>query len=148
VSSNHYAPPRPQRQYVPGRVANRAGYQRRTIREPDWVAVKRFIEGERGLRLAAVDRDAAIDRLDSYGLSARQVALWLGVTQRTVQRRRSERWRQRILRQVAEERFGPLTPELERETEAQPPPVGFPDAPAKHREDLPTALPFRGRRPT
>lgn len=91
-----YRPPRPRPQrnyYVRGRSANLRGPHRCTVTEPDVIAVERFVGGDRSLTLAKVERDAAIDRLDRYGYSATQIALRLGVTQRTVTRRRAERRR-------------------------------------------------------
>jgi hypothetical protein len=83
--------PSAQRTYVPGRVINRHGPRRSTVLEPDEVAVDRALGGDRSLRLAVTERDAAIDRLDRYGLSAQQIAHRLGITMRTVQRRRAMR---------------------------------------------------------
>lgn len=77
--------------YVPGRGVNRCGPRRQTVTEPDWAAVDRALGGDRSLTLAVADRYDAIDRLDQLGLSARQIAVRLGVTMRTVQRRRAER---------------------------------------------------------
>lgn len=92
-----YCPPRrpQQRTYVSGRRGNNRGPTRRTVVEPDEIAVERFVGGDRSLTLAKVERDAAIDRLDRYGLSAREVAIRLGLTQRTVTRRRAERRQER-----------------------------------------------------
>lgn len=91
-----YQPPRhepkkPQRTYVRGRLTNRRGAHRSTVTEPDWVAVERRLAGDLSLVLSKVERDEAIDRLDRLGLSAREIAVRLGTTVRTVQRRRAAR---------------------------------------------------------
>jgi hypothetical protein len=95
-----YRPPppaRPQRTYVRSQLGTQArrGPHRTTVTEPDEIAVERFVGGDRSLVLAKVERDAAIDRLDRHGMSAREVAIRLGLTQRTVQRRRTERRQER-----------------------------------------------------
>jgi hypothetical protein len=69
---------RPQRATVP-------------LSEADWVAVERLLAGDRSVPACASERDAAIDRLDGLGLSQRQIAIRLGVTMRTVARRRAAR---------------------------------------------------------
>lgn len=73
-----------QRTYVRGRAINcgpgAPGF--------DEIAVDRAVAGDRTVRLNALERWAAIDRLDARGMSARQVAEQLGVTTRTVTRRR------------------------------------------------------------
>ena len=78
-------------EYIPGRVHNLYGPRRCTVDDPDEVAVERAAGGDRALVLAAIERDLAIDTLDRVGLSAAQVARRLGVTVRTVQRRRRAR---------------------------------------------------------
>lgn len=88
------APPKPKKwreRYVPGRQHNKKGAHRTTVTEPDWVAVERALGGDRTLVLAKCERDEAIDRVDRHGASARQVAIRLGLSARTVQRRRAER---------------------------------------------------------
>ncbi|MEV4767777.1 hypothetical protein [Micromonospora humida] len=79
------------RRYVPGRQHNKKGPHRTTVTEPDWVAVERALAGDRTLVLAKADRDDAMDRVDRNGASARDVAIRLGLSARTVQRRRAER---------------------------------------------------------
>jgi DNA-binding NarL/FixJ family response regulator len=64
---------------------------RSTVTEPDLVAVDRALAGDHRIILAKVERDAAIDRLDSYGLTAREVAERLATAERTVTRRRRAR---------------------------------------------------------
>jgi hypothetical protein len=78
--------------YVPGRPHNRYGPRRRTVPDDaiDPVAVERAAAGDRSIVLAVAERAAAIDTLDRYGLSAREVAIRLGVTTRTVTRRRAD----------------------------------------------------------
>jgi DNA-directed RNA polymerase specialized sigma24 family protein len=61
--------------------------------EADWVVVERLLAGDRSVRACASERDAAIDRLDGLGLSQQQIAVRLGVTMRTVSRRRAARRR-------------------------------------------------------
>lgn len=73
------------------RSANKRGPRRKTVTEPDWAVVERVLAGDRSLTLAVVERDEAIDRLDRQGLSAANVALRLGITRRTVNRRRAKR---------------------------------------------------------
>ena len=89
------SPARRKRPYrdVPGRAHNRRGPNRLTVTEPDDAAVERLLSGDRSLVVAKVDRDAALDAVDRGGLSAREVAIRLGVTARTVKRRRAERKR-------------------------------------------------------
>jgi transcriptional regulator with GAF, ATPase, and Fis domain len=82
---------RPQRSYIQGSRRNCRGAHRKTVLEADWVAVERACGGDRSLILATLERDIAIDRLDSNGFSAAQTARRLGITTRTVQRRRSQR---------------------------------------------------------
>ena len=91
-----YRPPAParktpQRTYVPGREHNKRGAHRLTVTEPDWAAVERALAGDRSIVLAKADRDDAMDRIDRGGASAREVAIRLGMSARTVQRRRAER---------------------------------------------------------
>ena len=74
-----------------GRYANRYGHQGRTSPPPDPVAVERAAAGDRPVVLSKAERDAAIDLLDRLGLPAREVAARLGMTIRTVQRRRAAR---------------------------------------------------------
>lgn len=81
----------PQREYVRGRAENRLCLKRTQAPEADWVAVERALAGDRSIALTKVERDEAIDRLDRQGLSAREVAVRLGITTRTVNRRRAER---------------------------------------------------------
>lgn len=85
-------PTKQRRRYVPGRQHNKRG-PRTTVTEPDWAAVERALTGDRSIVLAKVERDEAIDRVDRNGASARQVAVRLGLSARTVQRRRADRTR-------------------------------------------------------
>lgn len=82
---------RPRREYVPGRRINHRGASRLTVTEPDEAAVERRISGDLRVVLTKAERDAAIDWLDRYGLSAKQIGIRLGLAQRTVQRRRAAR---------------------------------------------------------
>lgn len=105
------------REYVRGRLSNCRGPRRRTVAEPDPLAVDLLASGYRDLVVAAVERDAAIDALDRTGLPSREVAVRLGITQRTVVRRRAARRaeaRRALLAAVVVERFGALA-DLERE---------------------------------
>ncbi|MEU7590703.1 hypothetical protein AB0A95_30980 [Micromonospora sp. NPDC049230] len=75
------------RPYIRGRNSNKAGG--RSGLDP--IAVERAVAGDRTLRLTTVERRAAIDRLDSFGYTAAEVAVRLGITCRTVQRQRARR---------------------------------------------------------
>jgi hypothetical protein len=92
-----YRPARsaPQRRYISGRLQNMLGPRLRTVTEPDEIAVDRAVGGDQSLRLAVIERGAAIAKLDRFGLSASEIAVRLGTTQRTV-----ERWRARNRRQA------------------------------------------------
>jgi hypothetical protein len=57
----------------------------------DPVAVERLVAGTFTGIASCDELHAAIDRLDGYGWSARQIATRLGCHQRTVQRHRNER---------------------------------------------------------
>lgn len=59
----------------------------------DQVNVERLLAGL-NVSVAASERDAAIDFLDSFGKTAEQIALQLRCCMRTVQRRRVARSRQ------------------------------------------------------
>lgn len=83
--------PKKRRRYVPGRQHNKRGPHRTTVTEPDWAAVERALDGDRSIVLAKCERDEAIDRADRGGASARQIAIRLGLSARTVQRRRADR---------------------------------------------------------
>lgn len=103
-------------EYVRGLMANLRG-PRQTVTDPDPIAVERLVSGvsgDRPLVLAKVERDAAIDLLDSRRWSSRDIAQRLGFTQRTVVRRRHHRRRLSLLGQVLRERFGTVA-QLERE---------------------------------
>lgn len=89
------------RRYIPGRVSNRRG----AYAGLDPVAVDRAVGGDRDVPLSRPERRAAIDRLDASGLSAAEIARRLGVTTRTVTRRRAAR---RMRSALLVERYGPL----------------------------------------
>lgn len=57
----------------------------------DWVKVERAVAGDLTLRLTYPELAEAIDRLDRRRWSAEEIAQKLGVTHRTVQRRRAAR---------------------------------------------------------
>lgn len=80
-----------ERDYVTGHRHNCRGPRRTTVVEPDEIAVQRYVGGDRPAVLATVDRDAAIDYLDARKCSAREIAVQLGLTMRTVTRRRAAR---------------------------------------------------------
>lgn len=84
-----------------GAYRNRLGRHLRHDPEPDWAAVERAVAGERPEVLTAAERAAAIDRLDACGLSAREVAVRLGMTVRTVQRRRAARRQEQMREEVS-----------------------------------------------
>ncbi|OKI47209.1 helix-turn-helix domain-containing protein [Micromonospora sp. CB01531] len=91
------------RPYIRGRMSNR-GSRRGPV---DPMAVDRAVGGDRALRLTVDERQAAIDVLDAQGLSANAIAIRLGISARTVHRRRSARARQ-MEAGLLIERFGPL----------------------------------------
>lgn len=78
------------RQLPPGQWP-RTGSIRRTEPELDWIAAERILAGNPPERTTVADRIAALDLADSHGASARQVAIRLRCSTRTVQRRRAER---------------------------------------------------------
>jgi hypothetical protein len=57
----------------------------------DWVKVERAIAGDRSFRLTVPELADAIARLDRFGRTAEQIAVRLGVAERTVQRHRTAR---------------------------------------------------------
>lgn len=57
----------------------------------DEMAVVRAVAGDLAIVLTMPELDEAIDRLDQGGRSAEQIARHLGITSRTVTRRRAER---------------------------------------------------------
>lgn len=59
--------------------------------KPDEIAVERLLRGFTDFNHSPADRDAALDKADVGGATAREVASRLGCTMRTVQRRRAER---------------------------------------------------------
>lgn len=77
--------------HVRGNRDNWLGARPATVPQPDPIAVYRWLDGDRTIRLAVVDRWAAIDQLDRFGYSAAYVARRVGVSQRTVVRRRTQR---------------------------------------------------------
>lgn len=81
---------------IKGHVANRSGRRRKThgIETIDHVVVERAIAGARPEGITVVEREAAIDRLDSYGLTPSEIALRLGLSVRTIFRRREARRRE------------------------------------------------------
>ncbi|MEU3426624.1 helix-turn-helix domain-containing protein [Streptomyces gardneri] len=56
---------------------------------PDEIAVDRAVMGEPPARLTPRERQAAVQRLDRRGLTARQIAECIGCTPRTVHRIRN-----------------------------------------------------------
>jgi len=85
------------RNYPKGNLEyNRWGARRTTVPQElfDPVAVDRILSGDRPARVAVADRYAAIDQLDGPGVTARSIAERVGVSPRTVQRRRAERRRE------------------------------------------------------
>jgi DNA-binding CsgD family transcriptional regulator len=64
------------------------GGPRRRATDVDEIAVERAVAGER-LTLTLRERGLAIDRLTRAGLSARQIGLRLGISDRTVGRYRA-----------------------------------------------------------
>lgn len=87
------------RSYVPGRQVNLAGSRTWF----DEIAVERAVGGDRSLILSVPERSAAIDQLDKLGKSATEIAIRLGCTQRTVQRRRAKRRAEQEAAQAAEQ---------------------------------------------
>ena len=77
--------------YVRGYRGTGGGPKRTTPFEIDPGAVRRAADGDRSVRLAAIEMDLAIDQLDAGGMSAREVAIRLGVSPRTITRRRKAR---------------------------------------------------------
>lgn len=64
---------------------------RRVGTDPDEIAVERLLRGFTDFNHTPADRDAALDKADVGGATAREVAYQLGCTMRTVQRRRAKR---------------------------------------------------------
>ncbi len=57
----------------------------------DWVKVERAVAGDKSFRLTVPELADAIARLDRYNLTAAEIAVRLGVAERTVQRHRTAR---------------------------------------------------------
>jgi hypothetical protein len=76
------------------KAARRCRSQRRTSLHRtgyDEIAVVRAVAGDMSVRLTTPELNEAIDRLDRHGRTAEQVARLLGITSRTVTRRRAVR---------------------------------------------------------
>jgi hypothetical protein len=69
----------------------RSGPSLKTEPDPDPIEVERIVGGDPPRRAAQASLNAAIDALDQRGLSARDIALRIGVSTRTVTRRRTAR---------------------------------------------------------